>query len=103
MVDACALDRGSLLARRSTPQLVSLMADLRSATRRHLAEAERAAADLAAAVRPAFLPLALIGPYLDRMDRPDYDPLSAGVELTPWRRQWIIWRAARRGGRRGSR
>ena len=103
MVGAHALDRGSLLARRNTPQLVALLAELRAITRRHLAEAERAAAELAAAIKPAFLPLSLIGPYLDRMDRPNYDPLSGVVELAPWRRQWIIWRAAGRGRRRADR
>jgi hypothetical protein len=33
-----------------------------------------------------------------RMERRDYDPVVP-VELAPWRRQWLIWRAARRPSR----
>jgi phytoene synthase len=32
---------------------------------------------------------------LTRMERRDYDPFKL-VELSQWRRQWILWRAARR-------
>jgi len=31
------------------------------------------------------------------MERPGYRPLSQIRDLAPWRRQWILWRAARRG------
>ncbi|MEX0852588.1 MAG: phytoene/squalene synthase family protein [Bauldia sp.] len=96
MVAAHGLDRETLRARRTTPELTALLAELRSIARAHLREAERAIAGLPRAVRLAFLPLAVIGPYLDRMDRADYEPLSRRVELAPLRRQWIIWRAARR-------
>jgi phytoene synthase len=51
-----------------------------------------------AALMPAFLPGALAAPTLARMERDDYDPFVL-VEITPWRRQWIIWRAARRPAR----
>jgi phytoene synthase len=44
---------------------------------------------------PALLPVALAGPTLARMERRDYDPF-APVEIAQWRRQWLIWRAARR-------
>ena len=44
---------------------------------------------------PALLPSALVGPTLARMERPDYDPFVP-VEIPPWRRPWLIWRAARR-------
>jgi phytoene synthase len=72
-----------------------LLADLRTIVRQHLTEAERELADVDPVVKPAFLPLALVQPYLERMDRKDYDPF-AGVEIAPWRRQWIVWRAARK-------
>jgi len=76
--------------------LATLLADLRTIVRQHLTEAERDIADLAPPVKAAFLPLALVRPYLERMDRSDYDPFAGTVELPPWRRQWILWRAARR-------
>jgi hypothetical protein len=45
---------------------------------------------------PAFLPVALVRPSLDGMAR--RDPF-APAELSPWRRQWLIWRAARNPAR----
>jgi len=96
MIGSRALDTRSLFAGRSSPELKTLLADLRTIARQHLVEAERDIADLAPPVKAAFLPLALVRPYLERMDRPDYEPLSGAVELSPWRRQWILWRAARR-------
>jgi phytoene synthase len=96
MIAARALDPEALLAGRMTPALRALLADLRTIARQHLAEAERDIADLAPPVNAAFLPLKLVKPYLERMDRADYDPFSGAVELAPWRRQWILWRAARR-------
>jgi phytoene synthase len=90
------VDREALAAGRTTPELRSLLTDLRTIARQHLAEAEREIADLAPPVKAAFLPLALVRPYLERMDRANYDPFSGGVEIAPWRRQWIIWRAARK-------
>ena len=48
------------------------------------------------AILPAFLPVALVGPQLDRMDRVGFDPFGAAGELSQLRRQWILWRSARR-------
>lgn len=48
-----------------------------------------------AAMQPALLPLAPVGPQLRRLDRAGFDPFARGLALSPWRRQWLIWRAAR--------
>ena len=45
---------------------------------------------------PAFLPLTLVKPYLRAMAAPDFDPLHTVVAISPFRRFWRIWRAARR-------
>jgi phytoene synthase len=50
------------------------------------------------AVTPALLPVALVRPTLARMERRSYDPF-APVEIARWRRQWLLWRAARRPAR----
>jgi phytoene synthase len=47
-------------------------------------------------VIPAFLPVALVRPSLDRLERSD--PF-APREIPAWRRQWLIWRAARNPAR----
>ena len=90
-VDRAAVGRGETSA-----EILTLLRDLRTIARQHLAEASRETDDLAPPVRTAFLPLALVEPYLQRMDREDYEPFAGNAELSPWRRQWIIWQAARR-------
>ena len=50
-------------------------------------------------VAPALLPVALVRPALDRMERRSYQPFSPS-ELPQWRRQWVLWRAARSGLRK---
>jgi phytoene synthase len=86
-----------LAADRATP-LRAALAELRSLAREHLAEAGRLAKTVPSAVLPALLPIALARPLLDRMERQDYDPFVP-VELPAWRRQWRLWRAARRPAR----
>jgi phytoene synthase len=78
--------------------LRAALAEMRSLAREHLAQAGRLAADVPAATLPALLPVALARPLLDRMERQDYDPFVL-VEVAPWRRQWRLWRAARRPAR----
>ena len=95
MIGARSVDKEAMFAGKTTPELRRLLADLRTIARQHLAEAEREISEIDPVVKPAFLPLALVRPYLERMDRPGYDPF-VGVEIAPWRRQWIVWRAARR-------
>jgi len=97
LVAAHGLDRQTVIAGRATPELAALLAELRSVAHRHLTAAEIAVARLAPAARPAYLPLAVVGPTLDRLERVAAgDLLARPVELPPWRRQWLIWRAARR-------
>jgi 15-cis-phytoene synthase len=83
---------------RATPQLRSALADLRDSARRHLHQARDLAQTVPSEVMPALLPVALTGATLARMERHDYDPFVP-VEIAPWRRQWLIWRAARRPSR----
>jgi phytoene synthase len=78
-----------------TPELRAALAELRLSARRHLAAARDLIATAPASVVPALLPVALAGPTLARMERRDYDPFVP-VEIAQWRRQWLIWRAARR-------
>ena len=83
-------------AGRATPELLATLAELRAIARDHLAKAMPEIAAMPVSLKPAFLPVALVAPSLDRMDRPGYDPFSGSPDLAPWRRQWIIWRASRR-------
>jgi 15-cis-phytoene synthase len=78
----------------ATPQLLAALAELRMRARGHLGAAQQLLAT-APAVVPALLPVALAAPTLARMERRGYDPFVP-VAIAPWRRQLIIWRAARR-------
>jgi phytoene synthase len=85
----------NLASKHASVELRAALAQFRLIARRHLGQARALMRTAPAALMPAFLPVALAGPTLARMERDDYDPF-APVEITPWRRQWIIWRAARR-------
>jgi phytoene synthase len=92
LLDRHGAGAADVFAGRSSPALNHAAAELRGLARRHLA----AAADLVRALPeralPAFLPIAPLRRSLDRMDRSDaFSPKA----LSPWRRQWLIWRAAR--------
>lgn len=91
-------DRRDVAGGRATPRLCAALRELRDRARRHLAAAHALVAIVPPAVLPALLPAALAGPTLARMERRDYDPFVP-VEIVPWRRQWLIWRAARQPAR----
>jgi phytoene synthase len=82
----------------ASAQLRSAFTELRRSAHDHLDQAGKLSATVPPVVMPALLPVALAGPTLDRMERPDYDPFVP-VEIAPWRRQWLIWRAAKRPAR----
>jgi phytoene synthase len=81
-----------VFAGRSSPSLSAAAGDLRSLARGHLAAAQNMLNALPQPALPAFLPIALVRPALDRMKRSD---VLAPGQLSQWRRQWLIWRAAR--------
>lgn len=81
-----------VFAGRASRGLDAALADLRRLARSHLAAAHRQLMALPHEALPAFLPLALVGPSLDRLERSD---AFAPAELPLWRRQWLLWRAAR--------
>ena len=76
-----------------TPQLCAALGDLRDVARMNYQKYVAQRADLPAEVRPAFLPLALVPLYLRRLERAH--PFGR-IEAAHWRRQWALWREARR-------
>lgn len=87
-----------IFAGRASPWLVNALAMLRTRVRESLVAFETALVRVPAAAMPAFLPTALVPGYLGVMQRADYDPFRTPVEVPQWRRQWTLWRAARRYG-----
>jgi 15-cis-phytoene synthase len=96
LLDRHGIEAADIFAGRSSPALNKAAAELRLLARRHLAAAADRLALLAQPALPAFLPIAPVPRTLDRMDRSD---LFAHNALSPWRRQWLIWRAARNRNR----
>lgn len=84
--------RDDVLSGRASPELMDAIGELRKAARMHLQAAR--SATLAKDLAPAFLPLALVEPYLRITERPGFDPFRDPVELPQWRLQLSLWRAA---------
>ncbi len=88
--------RDDIVSGRDSSALRVLLGAIRAIARGHLDETRARIGSVDTAIAPAFLPLALVSTYLDRMDRPDYHPFQTRVELPNWRKIWLLWRAAKR-------
>lgn len=84
-----------VFAGHATAELRAALAEMRLRARSHLAAAHGLIAAAPAAIMPALLPLALVRPLLAHMERRAYDPFKI-VDVPQWRRQWALWRAAKR-------
>ncbi|MBV8755248.1 MAG: squalene/phytoene synthase family protein [Hyphomicrobiales bacterium] len=89
-------DVSDILAGRTTHALRAALSELRGFAAEHFDMFATRRRALPPASAPAFLPVALVPVYLKRMERPDYDPFRTPVDVPQWRRQWILWRAARK-------
>jgi phytoene synthase len=87
--------RGEVEAHQNTAGLRGALAALRDHARTAFARFLAAAPGIPEASAPAFLGTALVPPLLARLDAAAADPF-ASVEVPQWRRQWALWRAARR-------
>ena len=90
------VDRHDIFAGHSSAGLNAALAELRNLAGSHLVAAREPVMALPPETLPAFLPVALVRPSLDRLERCD---AFASAELSVWRRQWLIWRAARNPAR----
>src|SRR5215207_1582114 len=91
------VSRDDIVLGRGGPGLAAALAELREIARDHLRRTRELGATVSPPIRPAFLPAALVEPYLARMEKRDCDPFRIMVEMPQWRKQWLLWRAARRG------
>ncbi len=72
--------------------------DLRAQALDHLHKAQEGLKALPAMVRPAFLPLTLVRPYLTLLEARTYQPFETILDRAQWRKQWWLWRATRKLG-----
>lgn len=87
-----------IAAGQTSEAVLAALAALRAIARAHLDRFYATLPGVPEKSRPAFLPVCLCEPYLRLMEKPGYDPFKTVIELPQWKRQWILWRAARRWG-----
>jgi 15-cis-phytoene synthase len=95
VLDRHGVSREALGHGRTSEALLAAFGEIAGKARAQLDDASRAWHAVSPGARPAFLPLAPVRPLLARLAR-SRDPYRP-IGLAPWRRQWLIWRAARRG------
>lgn len=83
-------------AGRTTPALTAALADLRAHAANRLGEARKAAASMATDALPAFLPLSLVDGYLAALGKLGPQTVNEVAEVSQLRRQWKLWRGARK-------
>lgn len=86
--------RDDIVRGRGGPGVLYSLKEMREFARGHLKKLRELRESVPTAVAPAFLPVALVEPYLRRMERSGYDPYRTIITLPAWQRQWLIWRAA---------
>lgn len=96
-IEAGGAELEDVFAGKTTPELERALHDLIANARHHLAEATASLSELANAVLPAFLPLALIDPDLRQLEKHFNRPFEPPRPVPRWRRQLRLWRVARRG------
>jgi phytoene synthase len=94
VLDRHQVQPADIFAERMSVPLLAALAEMGTMARGHLAAAQGKLESAPAEILPAFLPVALVGPQLRRMERPAYQPF-APQQISPLRRQWQLWRAAR--------
>jgi phytoene synthase len=92
MLSSHGVSPQDIFAGRSSAGLNDVFAELRNLARQHLAEVRRSLTAIPTEALAALLPVALVGPSLCRLEQGDVFSPSG---IAPWRRQWLIWRAAR--------
>ncbi len=97
MLQRHGVTREDVVTGRGGPGLVSALAELRGVARHHLARMRDALEGAPPALAPAFLPIALVEPYLRQMERRGYHPLTDIIDRPLWRKQVSLWWASRRG------
>ncbi len=92
-LDAAGVRPEELLAGEASAAIARLLADLRAEVRSGLVTSRQHVASLPRAIRTAFLPLALVEPYLRALERPGRDLLRGAAEIVPLTRVYRIIRA----------
>ncbi|MGL5139453.1 MAG: phytoene/squalene synthase family protein, partial [Beijerinckiaceae bacterium] len=88
LLSAVGITREDIVAGRDGDALRAALSQLRGYSREHLQNFNNLRRDLDQRLIPAFLPLALLEPYLKAMERRNYHPFEAIIDTVQWRRIW---------------
>jgi 15-cis-phytoene synthase len=92
LMDAVGVSRADIVAGQDSEALRAALSEMRKKAREHLGKWRALRTTIRREIAPAFLPLASTEPYLNGMDRGNYDPFSAIVDIAQWKRVWRMWR-----------
>ncbi len=92
LLDAVGVSRSRIVAGEDSDGLRAALSDVRARARDHLAKARAAMVAVRPEARPAFLPLAMVEPYLCMMEQRGYNPFADVIDVADWRRIWRMWR-----------
>lgn len=97
LLSAAGTSAQELISGEDRPATLRAVAAMVALGREHAAGFERAARDLAPALRPAFLPAGLARAYLDRIASAPQTALDRVIDIGSIRRHWLLLRHASRG------
>ncbi len=95
MLQAHGATREDVLAGNATPEVMCALEAFRAAAFDHIAAMGAYVDQIPDRLTSAFLTTALARHYLDAFARLG-DPFREAVRLPQWRRQWILWKTARK-------
>jgi phytoene synthase len=96
ILDRHGLTPANLIAGRPEEKLTVAIGELRTIALERLEEARSNRAAVAPSVFPAFLPVALTEPYLDRLKELAARSLTSDAGISQLRKQWRLYWCARR-------
>lgn len=100
ILDRYGVEPESVFAGEETPALKAAIGELAARARAHLSETRARIGCVSRPVAPAFLPVCLVEPLLDRIEAPGYQPFVRPAQLSRLKRLWIYWRTARQASRK---
>ena len=93
ILDRHGVSTESIFRGETTAELKAALVDLRGIAMDHLVKTRSMIGDLRPELVPAFLPVSLVEPLLGLLGKKGHDPLRDIAELSPLRRQWLLWRS----------
>jgi phytoene synthase len=90
----CGISHEEIFAGRDTEGLRAVLAAMRQRARDHLELLRAGISTIDSRIAPAFYPVCLVEPYLNRMQRADYRPFATPVNLAPLAKFWHVGKGA---------